>query len=137
MPIRKSAMREQVAQAITQINPADPAIVTLHCITGPSPWLMSPLGSIGQLFVTYYFITVTDQAVIFHKAGRVSNRPKDLVAVIPRAEAQTLISDVRRNTLWSSFRFQLPGEPKPTRINIARSWRPEMDRLLAALTGTA
>jgi hypothetical protein len=135
MAIRKGKMQEQVAEAIAQINPGDKVIVTLHSITGPSPWLMNAIGTIGQLFIKYYFITVTEQAVVFHKASRVSNRPKDLVVAIPREQAQTLISDIRRNALWSSFRFQLPGEAKPTRINIARYWRPEMDQMVSVLTG--
>ncbi|GGO97564.1 hypothetical protein [Wenjunlia tyrosinilytica] len=135
MAIRKSTMQEQVGQAIAEIAPGDRPIVTLHSITGPSPWLMNGLGVIGQLFVKYYFITVTEQAVVFHKASRVSNRPKELLFAIPRTQAQTLISDIKRNTLWSSFRFHIPGEEKPTRINIARYWRAEMDQLVEALTG--
>jgi hypothetical protein len=133
--IRKSTMQEQVAEAIAQIAPGDKPIVTLHSITGPSPWLMNELGLIGQIFVKYFFVTVTEQAVVFHKASRVSNRPKELVVAIPRAEASALISDVRRRTMWSSFRFQLPGEAKPTRFNVGRYWRSELDQLVPALTG--
>jgi len=135
MAIRKSTMQEQVAQAIAQINPADRPIVTIHTVTGPSPWLMSNLAALGQAFVKYYFVTVTEQAVVFHKASRLSARPKDLVAAIPRHEAAQLVSDVRRKTMWSSLRFQLPGQPKPTRLNVARYWRAELDQFVPAVTG--
>jgi hypothetical protein len=90
---------------------------------------------VGQLFVKYYFITVTEQAVVFHAAGRVGQKPKDLVAAIPRAQAQGLVSDVRLNTVWSSFRFRFPDQEKPTRINVFRQWRAELEQLIPAITG--
>jgi hypothetical protein len=135
MAIRKSTMQEQVAQAIAEINPSDRPIVTIHTVTGPSPWLINSLGTLAQAFVKYYFVTVTEQAVVFHKASRLSSRPKELVAAIPRQEAAGLVSDVRRRTLWSSLRFQLPGQPKPTRLNVARYWRAELDQFVPAVTG--
>jgi hypothetical protein len=135
MAIRKSTMQEQVAQAIAEINPGDRPIATIHVQTGPSPWLLASIGSISTLFVKYYFVTVTDQAVVFHKASRMSARPKELVAAIPRQEAVHLVSDVRRNAMWSSLRFQLPGQPKPTRLNVARYWRAELDQWVPAVTG--
>ncbi|MYS25118.1 hypothetical protein GA0115240_17462 [Streptomyces sp. DvalAA-14] len=135
MAIRKSTMQEQVAQAIAQINPGDTPIVTFHTVTGPSPWLMDNLGLLAQAFVKYYFVTVTEQAVVFHRAGRMTSRPKELVAAIPRQEAAGLVSDVRRKALWSSLRFQLPGEAKPTRLNVGRYWRAELDQWVSAVTG--
>lgn len=135
MPIRKSTMQEQVAQAIAQVNPGDRPIATIHTVTGPSPWLINSLGVLAQLLVKYYFVTVTEQAVVFHKAGRMSARPKELVVAIPREEAAKLVSDVKRATMWSSLKFQLPGEPKPTRLNVARYWRKELDQWVQAVTG--
>lgn len=135
MAIRKSTMQEQVAAAIAQINPADRPIATIHTVTGASPWLMSQLGLLGQAFVKYYFVTVTEQAVVFHKAGRMSARPKELVAAIPRQEAMGLVSEIKRNAMWSSMKFQMPGQPKPTRLNVGRYWRPELDQWVAAVTG--
>jgi hypothetical protein len=135
MAIRKATMREQVAQAIAQTNPGDRPLVTLHSVTGSSPYLINSLGLVGQLFVKYYFITVTEQAVVFHAAGRVGQKPKDLVAAIPRAQAQGLVSDVRLNTVWSSFRFRFPDQEKPTRINVFRQWRAELEQLIPAITG--
>ncbi|MER8185363.1 hypothetical protein [Kitasatospora sp. NPDC094015] len=135
MAILKSTMQEQVAQAIAAIEPNDRPVVTFHTITGPSPWIMNELGLIGQLFVKYYFVTLTERVVVVHRAGRLANRPKELVHVIPLEQARGLVSDVRRRTLWSSLRFQFPGEAKPTRLNVARYWRTELDQFVPGLTG--
>lgn len=135
MAIKKATIQQQVAAAITQANPADRPIVTIQAIGGPSVWLMSMLGLIGQAFLTYYFITVTEQAVVVHKAGRMSNRPQEIAFALQPAEVVGMIGDVKRNTIWSSFRFQLPGQPQPTRMNVHRIWRSEMDHLLGVLTG--
>lgn len=135
MAVKKATMQQQVAEAIAQINPADRPVVTVQVIAGPSVWLMSMLGLIGQAFLTYYFVTVTEQAVVVHKASRWSNRPQEIAFAIPASEAAGLVSDVNRNTLWSYFRLQLPNVPKPTRMNVHRMWRAEMDQVLAILTG--
>ncbi|QGV80182.1 hypothetical protein [Streptomyces ficellus] len=135
MAIKKATIQQQVAQALAQVNPADRPVVTIQAIAGPSVWLMSMLGLIGQAFLTYYFITLTEQAVVVHKASRWSNRPQEVAFALPPAQVGAMISDVRRNTLWSSFRVLLPGQPKPTRMNVHRIWRGEMDHLLGLLTG--
>ncbi|MFE9372091.1 hypothetical protein ACFYM2_20290 [Streptomyces sp. NPDC006711] len=135
MAMKKSTIQRQVAEAIAQANPQDRPIVTIQAIAGPSVWLMSLFGIVGQAFLTYYFVTVTQQAVLLHRASRMSNRPQELVTAIPPHEAMRMITDVRRNTLWSSFRCQLPGQPKPVRMNVHRMWRKEMDQLLGMLTG--
>lgn len=83
MAIKKATIQQQVAEAIARINPADRPIVTIQAIAGPSVWLMSMLGLIGQMFLTYYFVTVTEQAVVLHKASRMSNRPQEIVFAIP------------------------------------------------------
>ncbi|MFD7031172.1 hypothetical protein ACFWAR_24375 [Streptomyces sp. NPDC059917] len=135
MAVKKATIQQQVAQAIAQVNPADRPLVTIQAVAGPSVWLMSMLGLIGQAFLTYYFITVTEQAVVIHKASRMSNRPQEIAFAIPAHEAVGIISGVDRNTIWSSFRLQLPGQPKPTRMNVHRLWRAEMDELLGRMTG--
>ncbi|MEU4497469.1 hypothetical protein OG729_24155 [Streptomyces sp. NBC_00210] len=135
MAIKKATIQQQVAAAIAQANPADRPIVTIQAIAGPSVWLMSMLGLIGQAFLTYYFITVTEQAVVVHKAGRMSNRPQEIAFALTPAEVTGMIGEIKRNTVWSSFRFQLPGQPQPTRMNVHRIWRAEMDQLLGVLTG--
>ncbi len=135
MAIRKSTMQEQVAAAIAAIEPNDRPVTTFHTVTGPSPWLTQQFGLIGQLFVKYYFVTLTQRVVVIHRASRVSNRPLELLHVIPLDQARASISDVRRNTLWSSLRFLIPGEPQPTRLNIHRYWRTEMDAFTGGLLG--
>ncbi|MFD7645259.1 hypothetical protein ACFV4P_31915 [Kitasatospora sp. NPDC059795] len=135
MAIRKSTMQEQVAAAIAAIEPNDRPVVTFHTISGPSPWLMSQLGLIGQLFVKYYFVTLTQRVVTVHRASRMSNRPQELVHVIPLDQARAAVTDVNRATLWSSLKFQFPGEPKPTRLNIGRYWRAELDTFVNGLFG--
>ncbi|GAA5012838.1 hypothetical protein [Kitasatospora paranensis] len=135
MAIRKSTMQEQVAEAIAAIEPNDRPVVTFHTVTGPNPWLMSQLGLIGQLFVKYYFVTLTERVVVVHRAARMSNRPQELLHVIPLEQARGLISQVDRGAVWSSMRLHLPGDEKPTRLNVGRYWRAELDQFVPALTG--
>ncbi|MFG2879485.1 hypothetical protein ACGFYU_31520 [Streptomyces sp. NPDC048337] len=135
MAMKKATIQQQVAAAIAQANPADRPLVTIQAIAGPSVWLMSMLGLIGQAFLTYYFITVTEQAVVVHKASRMSNRPQEIAFAIPADQASGLVGQINRNTIWSDFRMQLPGQPQPTRMNVHRIWRTEMDHLLGLLTG--
>ncbi|MFD8978967.1 hypothetical protein [Streptomyces sp. NPDC059564] len=135
MAIKKATIQQQVADALTQANPTDRPIVTIQAIAGPSVWLMNMLGLIGQAFLTYYFVTVTEQAVVLHKASRMSNRPQEIVFAIPPAQAVGTVTDIKRNAIWSSFRIQLPGHTSPTRMNVHRIWRGEMDQLLGLLTG--
>ncbi|WP_411106688.1 hypothetical protein [Streptomyces sp. cmx-4-9] len=135
MALKKATIQQQVAEAIAQANPADRPLVTIQAIAGPSVWLMSMLGLIGQAFLTYYFITVTEQAVVVHRAARLSNRPQEIAFAIPSAQAVGLVSQVNRNALWSNFRMQLPGREAPVRMNVHRTWRSEMDQLLGLLTG--
>ncbi|MFF4340209.1 hypothetical protein ACFY00_09745 [Kitasatospora sp. NPDC001540] len=138
MAIVKSTIQQQVADAIAAIEPNDRPVATIQTITGPSPWLTNGvLGLIGQLMVKYYFVTLTHRVVVIHRTSRISNRPQEVLYVIPLDQARASISDVRRNTLWSSLRFQLPNEPKPTRMNIHRMWRAEMDTFVGALLGGA
>ncbi|WP_063830599.1 hypothetical protein [Kitasatospora phosalacinea] len=138
MAIVKSTIQQQVAEAIAAIEPNDRPVATIQTITGPSPWLTNGvLGLIGQLMVKYYFVTLTHRVVVIHRTSRISNRPQEVLYVIPLDQARASISDVRRNTLWSSLRFQLPNEPKPTRLNVHRMWRAEMDTFVNGLLGGA
>ncbi|MEU8772248.1 hypothetical protein [Streptomyces sp. NPDC048606] len=135
MAVKKATIQQQVADALAQANPTDRPIVTIQAVAGPSVWLMSMLGLIGQAFLTYYFVTVTEQAVVLHRASRMSNRPQEIVFAIPPAEAVGTVSEIKRNAIWSSFRMQLPGQAAPTRMNVHRNWRGEMDQLLGLLGG--
>ncbi|QKW21959.1 hypothetical protein HUT16_25475 [Kitasatospora sp. NA04385] len=136
MAIVKSTIQQQVTESIAAIEPNDRPIAIIQTITGPSPWLTNGiLGLIGQLMVKYYFVTLTHRVVVIHRTSRISNRPQEVLYVIPLDQARASISDVRRNTLWSSLRFQLPNEPKPTRLNVHRMWRAEMDTFVGTLLG--
>ena len=135
MPIRKSTMQEQVAQAIAQINPSDRPIVTIHTVTGPSPWLMDQLGLLAQAFVKYYFVTVTEQAVVFHEAGRMTAAPQGAGGrdTAPRGGRAGQRRQAPGDVELAGF--QLPGEAKPTRLNVGRYWRNELDQSVPAVTG--
>ncbi|KIZ13735.1 hypothetical protein [Streptomyces natalensis] len=135
MAMLKSTIKEQVSAAIAQQNPGDRALVTFETVTGPSPWLMSMLGFVGRMMVKYYFVTVTDQAIVVHRVHRVNNRPQEVTHVIPRDQAQNAFSDVNLSTLWSSVRLALPGEAAPVRLNVHRAWRTELEQLLATVGG--
>ncbi|TJZ52810.1 hypothetical protein FCH28_16625 [Streptomyces piniterrae] len=133
MAMRKSTMKEQVAEAIAQQAPGDRALVSITCLTGPTPWLTGALGLIGQMLVKYYFVTVTEQAVVLHRMHRLNQRPQEITHAIPRDQIQGAVSEVNVNPLWSSFRLALPGESAPVRLNVHRVWRDEMEQLLAMI----
>ncbi|MBZ4322615.1 hypothetical protein [Streptomyces huiliensis] len=133
MPLRKATIQEHVGRAVVEANPYDRPVVTVYGISGPSPLAMAFLSSIWIFFVDTYFVTFTQQALLFHRAGKFSSRPKELVFALPHDQARQMVSDVRMGTLWSSFRFWMPGREKPTRINVNRAWRNELDHLLRTL----
>ncbi|WP_311203375.1 hypothetical protein [Streptomyces gossypii] len=136
MAVRKGTMKEQVAEAVAQAYPGDRALVTIGTVTGPTPWLTTGvLGAIGQLMVKYYFVTVTEQAVVLHRLHRMTQRPKEVVHLVPRAQLQGRLGEVQLNPLWSWFRFTLPGGTKATRFNVNRIWREELEQLLPLLSG--
>ncbi len=136
MAVRKATMKQQLMEAVSQANPADRVHGTVVSITGPSPWLIGLLGLFGQLIIKYYFVTVTDQAVLFHGMNRMTGRPKEIVHAIPRAQFPG-VHDVQLNPLWSWFRTVLPGEAAPTRLNVHRQWKSELEQLLPLLGAAA
>ncbi|GAB2810878.1 hypothetical protein [Streptomyces daliensis] len=133
MAMRKATMKEQVSAAIAEAAPGDRALVTVTCLTGPTPWLTGALGLIGQLMVKYYFVTLTDQAVVLHRMHRFSQRPQEVSYVIPRDQAPATVSQVGLNPLWSSFHMALPGTTNPIRLNVHRMWRGELEQFLSAI----
>ncbi|MCO6010889.1 hypothetical protein NE236_38625 [Actinoallomurus purpureus] len=131
MAIRKETIKQQANQMVAQaMQPGDQIISGVYAITGPSPWLMNQLGLLGQFFIDYYYVAVTHQQVIFVKMNRMSNRPKEIAFAAPLQSVR--ISDYRRNSLWSSFRYAVPNAPKPIRLNVHRIWRQELDALVGA-----
>jgi hypothetical protein len=140
MAVRKSTIRDRVSQVIAQQNPADRPIVTLQAEVGPSPLPWAVLGPISlavrELFTAHYFVTVTEEVVMFHESRRVGNRPGELAFAVPRPAAHTRVSDIRRGAMCSSFRYALPGKQPPTRFIVRRRWRAELDHVIAILTST-
>ncbi|MGK5636737.1 hypothetical protein ACSNOK_00185 [Streptomyces sp. URMC 126] len=133
MPVRKATIQEHVRRAVTEAGPSDRPVVTVYGISGPSPLAMAFLSSVWIFFVDTYFVTYTRHGLLFHRAGKLSGRPKELVLSLPHDQARPLVSDVRTGSLWSSFRFRMPGREKPTRLNVNRVWRNELDHLLRLL----
>jgi hypothetical protein len=131
MAVRKETIKKQANEMVAQaLQPGEQIVSGVYSITGPSPWLMNQLGLIGQFFVDYYYIAVTQQQVIFVKMNRVSNRPKEIAFTAPLQAVQ--ITDYRRNAMWSSFRYNVPTAAKPLRLNVHRIWRQELDALVGA-----
>ncbi|MEU5836581.1 hypothetical protein ABZ820_23315 [Streptomyces diacarni] len=138
MAFRKATMKKQVAEVIAQQAPGDQPLVSVWAVAGPTPWLsVGFLGLIGQFLIKYYFITVTEQALLFHRMSRFSQRPKEIVHAIPREQAHTLFGEIQLNPLWSFYHMALPGEAKQVRINVHRMWRNELEQLLAIVNGAA
>ncbi|NSC21043.1 hypothetical protein FM076_07390 [Streptomyces albus subsp. chlorinus] len=136
MAFRKATMKKQVAEAIAQQAPGDRPLVSVGAVAGPTPWLsVGFLGLIGQFLIKYYFITVTEQALLFHKMSRFSQRPKEIVHAIPRDQARALFGEIQLNPLWSFYYMTLPGESSRVRINVHRMWRNELEQLLAIVGG--
>lgn len=131
MAVRKETIKKQANEMVVQaLQPGEQIVSGVYAITGPSPWLMNQLGLLGQFFVDYYYIAVTQQQIIFVKMNRVSNRPKEIAFTAPLQSVQ--ISDYRRNAMWSSFRYNVPTAAKPLRLNVHRIWRQELDALVGA-----
>jgi hypothetical protein len=137
MAIRRAKQKEQVIEKLSQVAPpGETFIACVHVETGPSPWLnaifdeIPGLGLIIALTRKFYFLTLTSSSVVVNTANRWTNRPGEVVAVFPRHAFP--VSRVKRATVWSSMYLQLPTDSKPSRLNIHRYWRNELDQLSAA-----
>lgn len=130
MAVRKEKVLEQVAAAVARDRPGDPPVVTVHAVSGPSPLWMPLLGFFLLFRVKYYFLTVTQQGVVIHRVVKLTGRPAEAVVSLPQEHVRPLISQVQYGTPWNNFRLHFPGERRPTRLNVARVWRPELEQLL-------
>jgi len=140
--IRRAKQKQQVIEKLASTAPpGEHFIATVHCETGPSPWLNAifdelPLvGLIVALTRRQYFLTLTNSSVVVNNCSRWSNRPGDVVAAFPRHAVPA--SNVNRAAVWSKMYLQFPGQAKSTRLNIHRYWRGEFDQLIAALPASA
>jgi hypothetical protein len=131
MAVRKESIKKQANEMVAQaLQPGEQIVSGVYAITGPSPWLMNQLGLLGQFFVDYYYVAVTQQQIIFVKMNRLSNRPKEIAFTSPLQNAR--IHDYNRAALWSSFKYTTPTAAKPLRLNVHRIWRQELDALVGA-----
>ncbi len=136
MAIRRATQKAQVIQKLSSSAPAgEQFIACVHAETGPSPWLGALLdeipvvGLVVALSRKFYFFTLTNSSVIVNSANRFSNRPGAVVAVFPRD--QFPVTNYNRAAVWSKFYLQFPDSGKPTRLNVHRYWRAELDQLAA------
>jgi hypothetical protein len=142
MAIRRATMKAQVVEKLAASAPAgEQFIACVHSETGPSPYLNAVfdevpfLGLVVALSRKMYFFTLTNTSVIVNSANRWTNRPGDVVVVWPRD--QFPVSNYNRGAVWSKFFVQFPGGSKPTRLNVHRYWRAELDQLAEAFPASA
>ncbi|MEY9843983.1 hypothetical protein [Streptacidiphilus sp. MAP5-3] len=138
MAIRRAKQKQQVIEKLSQVAPAgETFIACVHVETGPSPWLNAVfdeiplLGLIVAFTRKFYFLTLTNTSIVVNSASRWTNRPGEVVMAFPREAFP--VSNIKRASVWSSMYVQLNPGSKPTRLNIHRYWRSEMDQLLAVL----
>lgn len=141
MAIRRAKQKAQViAKLSASAPPGEQFIACVHTETGPSPWLNAVLdevpfvGLIMALTRKFYFFTLTNTSVVVNAANRFTNRPGDVVATFPRNNFP--VSGYNRAAVWSKFYVQFPSRSKPTRLNVHRYWRGELDQLAAAFPGS-
>lgn len=142
MAIRRAKQKQQVIERLSQsAPPGEVFVATVHCETGPSPWLNAifdevPVLGLAVAFTRrFYFLTLTNTSVVVNSANRWTNRPGEVVAVFPRQAFPA--SRIKRAAVWSSLHLHFPRMSKPTRLNVHRYWRGEFDQLLAAIPAQA
>lgn len=132
MALTRSGMRKQVIENLSQVAPpGEQFVACAHGMTGPSPWFDN---IIVQALRKYYFVTLTNTSVVVNRAGRLANRPKEVVAVIPVQSGA--ITAVKKGALWGKLYIQFPGTSKPTKINVHRIWNADLDRFIQAMQAT-
>ncbi|WP_042376489.1 hypothetical protein [Streptacidiphilus melanogenes] len=138
MAIRRAKQKQQVIEKLSQVAPpGETFMACVHVETGPSPWLNAifdeiPLvGMIVAFTRRFYFLTLTNTSIVVNSASRWTNRPGEVVAAFPRQAFP--VSRINRATVWSSMYVEMTPGAKPTRLNIHRYWRDELDQLLSAL----
>lgn len=137
MAIRRARQKQQVMEKLASVAPAgEQFIACVHAETGPSPWLNSlfdeipGLGLAVALTRKFYFFTLTNTSVVVNSANRFTNRPGDVVISFPRSDFP--VTSYNRATVWSKFYLHFPNSSKPTRLNVHRYWRNELDQLASA-----
>jgi hypothetical protein len=142
MAIRRAKQKAQVMEKLAASAPAgEQFIACVHGETGPSPWLnalfdeLPFVGLIVALSRRQYFFTLTNTSVVVNTANKFTNRPGEVIAVFPRSSVP--VSKHARAAVWSKFYVQFADGGKPTRINVHRFWRAELDQLAQAFPVSA
>lgn len=132
MAYTKAGMRKQIIESLSAVAPPGEQFVScVHGMTGPSPWFDN---IIVQALREYYFVTLTNSSVVVNRAGRLANRPKEIVAVMPVQAGA--IARVKKGMIWSKIYLNIPGRAKPTKVNVHRRWNRDLDQFaLAAAAG--
>jgi len=137
MAIRRATQKQQVMAKLASVAPpGEQFVACVHAETGPSPWLnalfdrIPGVGLAVALTRKYYFFTLTNTSVVVNSANRWTNRPGEVVASFPRGNFPA--SNFNRAAVWSKVYLHFPGSPKPTRLNVHRFWRGELDQLAVA-----
>jgi hypothetical protein len=130
--VRKETIKAQVREWLSSaLEPGEREVASVNTIAGPSPWLATGLlGLIGQAFIRYYYVVVTDRRILFVNMSRVSGRPKDIAIADPRSAVSVV--EYRPASLWSVLKLNR-GEDKPLKLHVHRIWREELDQVAKAL----
>lgn len=142
MAIRRARQKAQVIQKLSAMAPAgEQFIACVHAETGPSPWLnaifdeIPGVGLAVALTRKFYFFTLTNTSVVINTANRFTNRPGAVVGSFPRHAFP--VTEHKRAAVWSKFYVHFPGTQRPTRLNVHRYWRNELDLLAQAFPAGA
>jgi hypothetical protein len=142
MAIRRARQKQQVMEKLASVAPpGEQFIACVHTETGPSPWLNALFDEIPGVGLAvamtrkFYFLTLTNTSVVVNTANRWTNRPGDVVASFPRHNFP--VTSYNRGAVWSKFYVQFPNGGKPTRLNVHRYWRNELDQIAAAFPAAA
>lgn len=137
MAIRRARQKQQVMAKLASVAPpGEQFIACVHAETGPSPWLnalfdeIPGVGLAVALTRRFYFFTLTNTTVVVNSANRWTNRPGDVITSFPRHNVP--VTGYNRGAVWSKFYLHFPGRNKPTRLNVHRYWRSELDQLASA-----
>lgn len=80
------------------------------------------------------FVTLTGQLVIFHRAGSLDSRPKEITLMVPRDSFS--IVHTSTGTSLNVLYYQDTEDRKPVRLNVSRRmWSAEYATFVEALAG--
>jgi hypothetical protein len=136
MAVRKETIKSQVREWLnTVLEPGEREVASVNAISGPSPWLATGLlGLIGQAFIKYYYVVVTDRRVLFVSMSRVSGRPRAVAMSDPRSAVT--VAEYKPSSLWSVLKVNRGEDKPPVKLNVHRIWREELEQVAEALGAT-